>query len=167
MKAPIHVRRDLPPRAIPVRILNELGGHALDTHPEECCGLLVGSAEGRFEEVHRCRNEMTRLHRQDPTAWPRDGERAFHMNESDYLRAQQQAEAAGRLVTGVYHSHVDAGAYFSEMDQTFVRQPLFPFPDVEHVVLSIVGRRVLEVASFRWDPQADRFEGRLVVPEVA
>jgi [CysO sulfur-carrier protein]-S-L-cysteine hydrolase len=163
--ARIHASRDLPRRVIPVRILNEMHGHALEVHPEECCGLLVGRAEGRFEEVHRCRNDMTRLHELDPATWPRDGRLAFHMNEIDYQRVLKQAEAAGRLVTGVYHSHVEAGAYFSELDQEFVCQPLFPFPDVEHVVLSVVEGRVLETAVFRWDPRGERFEGRLVAPE--
>jgi [CysO sulfur-carrier protein]-S-L-cysteine hydrolase len=165
--ARVQVRRDLPPRRVPVRILNEMGGHALETHPEECCGLLVGRAERLFEEVHRCRNEMTRLHQQDPQAWPRDGRSAFHMNETDYQRVQHHADTTGRRVTGVYHSHVDAGAYFSELDQDFVRQPLFPFPHVEHFVLSVLDRKVHEVAAFRWDAAASRFEGRLVRPEAA
>jgi proteasome lid subunit RPN8/RPN11 len=160
----IEVNRSLPPVSMPARLLNELRSHALETWPEECCGLLVGDAPGRFESAHRCRNDMTRLHRQDPITWPRDGTKAFHMNEIDYLRVREQAEASGERVTGVYHSHVDAGAYFSELDQVYVRQPLFPFPDAQHIVLSVLEGRVRDVALFRIDAGSGRFEGRSVVP---
>lgn len=164
MSGRIEVNRSLPPVCMPARLLNELRSHALETWPEECCGLLVGRAPGRFEAAHRCRNDMTRLHRQDPETWPRDGTKAFHMNEIDYLRVREQAEAAGRRVTGVYHSHVDAAAYFSELDQVYVRQPLFPFPEAQHIVLSLLEGRVREVALFRAEGGAGRFEGRSVVP---
>jgi proteasome lid subunit RPN8/RPN11 len=161
----IQVSRDLGPIPVPARVLNEMRGHALETLPEECCGLLVGEALGRFREAHRCRNEMTRLHRQDPEAWPRDGSQAFHMNEADCLRIQHHADAAGLLVTGVYHSHVEAGAYFSALDQQFAGQPLFPFPRADHFVLSVVESRVREVAVFRWSGERGAFEGRPVLPE--
>lgn len=164
MSGRIEVNRSLPPACMSARLLNELRSHALETWPEECCGLLVGPGPGRFEAAHRCRNDMTRLHRQDPASWPRDGTKAFHMNEIDYLRVRDQAEAAGRRVTGVYHSHVDAAAYFSELDQAYVRQPLFPFPDASHIVLSLLEGRVREVALFRLEPTSGRFEGRAVVP---
>ena len=167
MKGRIHATRDLPPRVVPIRVLNEMRGHALETHPEECCGLLVGPAPGRFEEVHRCRNEMTRLHRQDPVTWPRDGRQAFHMNEIDYQRVERHADEGGQHVTGVYHSHVDAAAYFSEVDQAFVRDPLFPFPAAEHVVLAVLERKVVDAAVFWLDPRTGRFEGRPLAPEAA
>jgi len=150
-----------------VRVLNEMRGHALETLPEECCGLLVGGKPGHFEEVYRCRNDMTRLHQQDPVTYPRDGRRAFHMSELDYARIDRHAAARGGRVTGVYHSHVEAGAYFSEMDQKFVLDPLFPFPEAEHVVLAVVDGVVREMAAFRWAPDCKRFEGRSVVPEEA
>jgi proteasome lid subunit RPN8/RPN11 len=142
-----------------------MGSHARETLPEECCGLLVGPGPGRFEEIHRCRNDMTLLHQRDRASYPRDGTRAFHMSEIDYARIQQYAEERGGRVTGVYHSHVEAGAYFSEMDQQFVLQPLFPFPDAEHFVLAVADRKVREVAAFRWLPDQERFIGRPVAAE--
>jgi len=162
LNAHIEVNPSLAPATFPVRLLNEMGSHALETHPEECCGLLVGGAPGRFEAVHRCHNDMTRLHLKDPEGYPRDGRRAFHMNEAEYLRIQQQAETEGRGVTAIYHSHVDAGAHFSRMDQDFARQPLFPFPDAWHIVISLVDRRVKEIAAYVWNEERNAFEGRPV-----
>jgi proteasome lid subunit RPN8/RPN11 len=108
---------------------------------------------------------MTRLHRQDPVAYPRGGQRAFHMNEFDYMRVQKEAEASGDRVTGVYHSHVEAGAYFSEDDQDSALQELYPFPKVDHIVVSVMDRAVKEVAAFRWVPGDGCFEGRTLVVE--
>jgi proteasome lid subunit RPN8/RPN11 len=102
---------------------------------------------------------------QDPATYPRGGERAFLMNTSDYMRIQREAEASGARVTGVYHSHVRAGAYFSEEDQRFALQEMYPFPDVDHVVVSVIGGVVKEVAAFRWLPEEGRFEGCAVVVE--
>ena len=87
------------------------------------------------------------------------------MNEFDYMRVQQEAEADGHRVTGVYHSHVEAGAYFSEDDQESALQKLYPFPKVDHIVLSVMDRAVKEVAAFRWVPDAGHFEGRALMVE--
>ena len=154
---------DLPPVEIPGVLLNELYAHALEADPEECCGLITGSKALRFATAHKCRNDMTRLHDSDPVAYPRDGRQAFHMNEMDYMRVDEQAQDRGEWVTGVYHSHVDvsAGVYFSEMDQSFAAQPLFPFPDASHVVLSVCDR-VVTTGVFNRDPNTGLFAGRIV-----
>jgi adenylyltransferase/sulfurtransferase len=159
----IDVNRTLAPVVTPARLLNTLCEHARETHPEECCGLLTGLTVGAFEEAHRCRNEMTRLHQRDPRLHPINGERAFHMNEADLLRVVADAEATQRLVTGIYHSHADAGAYFSELDQEFARQPGFPFPLAQHVVISVVDGVVGELALFRRCDDPPGFEGRVLI----
>ena len=126
-----------PPLLISGRVLNELCAHARETQPEECCGLITGDGEHRFRSVYRCRNEMTLYNTKDPERYPRDGTKAFYMNETDYLKASQGAEERGEAVTAVYHSHVGAGVYFSEMDQEFAEHRLFPFPDVAHIVIAV------------------------------
>jgi proteasome lid subunit RPN8/RPN11 len=147
-------------------VWNELRAHARETWPEECCGLVTGPAPGRYQALHRCRNEMTRLHRQDPDSHPRDGRHAFYMNELDYLRVRDEARARGEEVTAVYHSHVGAGVYFSELDQTCAGQELFPFPEADHIVIAVVEGQVRDLGLFR--RRADgAFEGRAVVPEPA
>jgi proteasome lid subunit RPN8/RPN11 len=159
---PIEVDLELPPVRAPGRVLNELCAHARETWPEECCGLVTGLWPGRYETVHRCRNEMTRLHRTDPVAHPRDGRRAFYMSELDYLRVRDEAEAQGQCVTAVYHSHVGAGAYFSELDQRFADQPLFPFPQADHIVIALVEHKVQGLALFRRARQG-RFVGHALL----
>lgn len=87
------------------------------------------------------------------------------MNEYDYMRVQEEADAAGRRVIGVYHSHLEAGAYFSEDDQKSALQELYPFPKVDHIVISVVDHAVKEVAAFRWVPGTGCFEGRTLMVE--
>lgn len=84
------------------------------------------------------------------------------MNEMDYVRIQRQADEERVQVTGVYHSHVGAGAYFSELDQAFALQPLFPFPAADHLVISVVEERVRELAVFRRDAVSGGFAGRVL-----
>jgi proteasome lid subunit RPN8/RPN11 len=151
--------------AVPARVLGDLQEHARETHPEECCGLVLGRRIGALERVVRCRNEMTRLHRQDPERYPRDGREGFHMNEADVHQAQKFADAEGWRVTGVYHSHADAGPYFSTLDQEFASQPGFPFPDALHIVVSVLEGLVKEVAAFERDGTAAGFSGRLLCAE--
>lgn len=166
MSGRIEVVRTLAPVVLSARVLNDMCEHARETHPEECCGLLVGATAGSFEAAHRCRNEMTRMNRLDPATHPHSGRTAFHMNEGDVQRVLDAAEAGGQLVTGVYHSHTDAGAYFSELDQEFVRRPGFPFPQAQHVVISVRDGVVGESAVFRRTPGEPGFEGRLLVGSV-
>lgn len=139
---------------LPEAILHEVRSHALEAVPEECCGLLLGAARGeaRFARVYRCRNVMDRMHEDDPTSFPRTNRDGFYIDPRELLRAAAEADHLGLEVTGVYHSHVGAPAYFSEMDQAFATEPGFPFPRADHLVVSVLGRRVRELGLFRLDP---------------
>lgn len=163
MSQRIEIDPELPPVAFPRPLMSELYAHALETLPEECCGLVVGTRQEPFRGLFRCRNDVTALHRRDPQRYPRDGRAAFHMNELDYLEAARSAEVRGEQVTGVYHSHVNCGLYFSELDQAHAAHEGFPFPDAKHLVVSIVGRRVEGVGLFESLGAGGGFAGRRVV----
>jgi proteasome lid subunit RPN8/RPN11 len=148
---------------IPRRILNDLYTHAIESLPEECCGLIVGMDADRHQRLVRCRNEMTMHHRQNPVEYPRDGSEAFYMNSLDYMMVHEEAEARGARVTAVYHSHVGVGAYLSEMDLAYAASASFPFPDADHIVVAVFDRKVDSVAFFRQGGEDQRFFGRTVV----
>lgn len=156
---------DLEPEVIPASVLHDVFAHAREADPEECCGLITGDEGERYRHVVRCRNDMTLHHRRDPLAYPRDGREGFFMNEQDYQRAADEAEANRERVFCVYHSHVGCGAWFSELDQEFAEQPHFPFPVATHLVVSVMGGKVVDQALFeRADTsQGPRFVGRPVV----
>jgi proteasome lid subunit RPN8/RPN11 len=149
---------------MPGRILNEMCAHALETQPEECCGLIVGNGAERYRRLIRCRNDMTQRHQNDPIAYPRDGREAFYMNEHDYMRAQEKAESDGFEVTAVYHSHVGSAVYLSEMDLEYAESSLFPFPDADHIVISVFGK-VRGLGLFRRNGPGRSFVGSVVEPQ--
>lgn len=159
----VEVDETLASIAVPRRILNELYAHALETLPEECCGLILGDDGEPFQELVRCRNEMTLRHKEDPIGFPRDGSSAFFMSPLDYMKAHDDAEARGLRVTAVYHSHVGVGAYLSELDLAHAASELFPFPDAGHIVVAVVDRKVDSVAFFRQDAEGGAFSGRTIV----
>ncbi|UCE86500.1 MAG: M67 family metallopeptidase [Deltaproteobacteria bacterium] len=159
----VEVDPNLSPAIFPSRVLNEICAHARETLPEECCGLIAGDARVRQRLAYPCRNEMTRRHQLDPANFPRDGREGFYMNQLDYLKAVQEAEASGLRITAVYHSHVGFGVYLSEMDLEYALHEAFPFPDADHIVIAVFDGKITDVGLFERDPEASFLPGRFVL----
>jgi len=158
----IEIERQRPAVGLATAVLHEIRSHALEAVPEECCGLVFGAAAGpeiegvgRFGRVYRCHNVMDRMHQEDAKMFPRTNRDGFYIDPRELLSAAAEAEAAGQEVTAVYHSHVGAAAYFSEMDRRFATQPGFPFPKADHLVVSVLGRQVHELGLFRPGPDGE------------
>lgn len=136
---------------LPGPILHEMMKHALETGDEECCGLIVGDRDERYRHLHRCHNEMTARHNEDPLQFPRDNRSAFYIGARDLDAVLRESERSGMHVTAVYHSHVGAAAYLSEMDRAYAEHTLTPLPDADWIVLAVLERerKVSEVALFR------------------
>ena len=144
----IDLDSELESRSIPNDVLHEICRHALDVAPEECCGLVIGTADDRFLRAVRVTNVMTKMHVADAKAFPRDARHAYYMSETEYLQAIGEAETRGERVSAIYHSHFGHGCYLSQDDLAFAAHPLFPFPDAAQLVLSLLGNRVREIGIF-------------------
>lgn len=140
--------------------LAAMEAHAAATYPEECCGLLLAEPRNP-DHVHLAfigTNVQTRHHMRLPRIYERDGRTAYLLDPLDLARAQAEATATGARIAGVFHSHVEVGAYFSEEDR---RQALGGgstplWPELVQLVLDAhqpEGRAVLVRAlrAFRWD----------------
>src|SRR5690348_4815323 len=118
-------------------------------YPHESCGVIL--ARGTERRLLRCRNAQNALHARDPQRYPRDARTAYYIDPKDLLRIGD-LEREGFGVAVIYHSHVDAGAYFSETDR---RQALVggepAYPAAVYVVTSVVEGRVEAMAAFRWN----------------
>jgi proteasome lid subunit RPN8/RPN11 len=135
--------------------LDDLLAHARATHPEECCGAVV-SAGGR-DVVRRFTNIQDRLHRDDPTSFPRGAETAYSPEPKELLAVLREAEAPGARLKIFYHSHTKVGAYFSGEDRAralFDGEPAYP--DVTYVVVSD-SRDPGEARAFHWDEATGDF----------
>ena len=129
--------------------LDALRCQATEEYPEESCGVIV--AQGDERRLLRCRNVQNDLHARDPQRHPRTARTAYHIDPQDLLRIGR-LESEGFRVAVIYHSHVDAGAYFSETDR---RQALMgdepTYPGTTYLVTSVVQGRVEATTAFEWD----------------
>jgi proteasome lid subunit RPN8/RPN11 len=93
-----------------------LRGYAAD---EEACGYLVGPADDAklCDEAVAMPNLASKLHALDPETFFRSARTFFAFNEKRFEDAVNQAAETGRPVKVLYHSHLDAGAYFSPTDR--------------------------------------------------
>ena len=64
------------------------------------------------------------------------------------MRAIEEAEARGESVAAVYHSHFGQGCYLSQDDLAFAAHPLFPFPEANQIVVSLLADGIREVGIF-------------------
>ena len=157
----VDLDHELESRLLAGDLLHEICRHALDVAPEECCGLLLATPGQPAERAVRVTNVMTKMHAADPVAFPRDARHAYYMSEVEYLRLIQDAEERGEQDVAVYHSHIGHGCYLSADDLAFASHPLFPFPEADQIVVSLLEGKVQDVGIF--EPRGDaepRFVGR-------
>ncbi|RME02349.1 MAG: M67 family peptidase [Deltaproteobacteria bacterium] len=139
---------------LPKEIFEEIFEHAETTYPNEACGLVLCDEVGRFS-VRRCENMQDRLHALDPERYPRTARTAYHLDPREVLRA----EAEKKRVVALYHSHCDAGAYFSEEDRAGALWDGEPvYPGVQYLVVSVMGGNIEDIAAFAWNPRTATFE---------
>ncbi len=135
---------------------DEISGHAQDTFPEECCGVILHRL-GQ-DRVHHCSNIQNKLHALDPQTYPRDATIAYAMDFKELEAILREAEKSGAAIKAFYHSHPGHGAYFSEEDKGFA----CPFgeatyPDTAQIVISIYNRVVKEICAYAWAEQQKDF----------
>lgn len=82
--------------------------HAEAAYPNECVGAMLGNAEGAAKTI--------RLAMPLENA-ARGSQRAFYeLSDQSLFAAEEAARKLGLGLIGIYHSHPDADAYFSETD---------------------------------------------------
>lgn len=129
-------------------------------YPAECCGMVLVHETSGARLLMPCRNVQDELHAKDPARHPRDSRTAYYIDPRDLL-AVGRREAEGYRVATIYHSHIDAGAYFSETDRhnaLMDGEPLYP--EAVYVVVSVRSGRVVDAAAFAWDAVRQDFAGR-------
>lgn len=114
-------------------------------YPDEACGLILREAGGALR-VQPAENLQNRYHDLEPQTFERTARAAFLLDQ----RLIQRAADQGLQLVAIYHSHCDAGAYFSAED---VRGAApggeVLYPDVAHLVVSVMGGQVKAVRGVR------------------
>ncbi len=139
------------------RDLDTICRQAEEEYPSECCGLLT-EAPGGTSRIHPCRNIQDRLHAEDPEQHPKDSRIAYFIDPQEQYNLLSSLEESGSRVSGIYHSHIDCDAYFSEEDKRRAmlgREPAYP--DAVYLVLSVFGSEVRGHRAFAWDEESRDF----------
>lgn len=136
---------------------------------EESCGVLVGPASDgrRIDGLIPMLNRANKLHALDPEAYPRTGRMYFDIDSMKFEAAMRKGDAEGRPVKVLYHSHLDAGAYFSATDAEVAKMGRSEPPwDLAYLVTSVRAGQVDDRRLFVWEPISGTFaESRLDVLE--
>jgi proteasome lid subunit RPN8/RPN11 len=87
---------------------DSLRRHGEETYPHECCGALLGQADGDervVTSVVRCGNTRT----DSP-------QNRYHIDPKELIHIQREGRARGEDIVGFYHSHPDHPARWSQTD---------------------------------------------------
>lgn len=117
--------------------------HALDSRPQECCGLLSGR-NGLITEVHKLRNESDKP------------EVRYFASPEDMFSAMRRIRESGHKLIGIYHSHPRSAAYPSAADVEMAF-----YPEAVYFIISLepqVETRAFKIAS----PGIDKVEITIV-----
>ena len=83
--------------------------HARATYPDECCGAMLGATSGEAEKSVTVALPLE-------NAWKGPRRTRYELRPEDLLAAEREARARGLSLIGIYHSHPDCDAYFSQTD---------------------------------------------------
>ena len=82
--------------------------HAQATYPNECCGAMLGTVDGDVKTVKvgvAIENAFTGVQHE-----------RYELRPEDLLKADREARSRGMDLIGIFHSHPDCDAFFSETD---------------------------------------------------
>ena len=122
----------------------EIRAHAAADYPNECCGFLVGQADG----------EAVTVIRTVPAANLRDDSprNRFEIDPGDLVKTDRAARTEGLGVVGFYHSHPDAPAIPSEFDR---EHAWFGYC---YIIVSVQSKQPREMRNWKLAEDHSRFE---------
>ena len=145
----------LPPIAIPGPLRAAIGVQACAEYPTECCGYLVGPADGdAVDAMIACRNAQP--DGEHPTEPARGADAGFVIAGRELLVFAKTFETP-RPARIVYHSHTNGRAYFSRVDHELAAAGDRPAYDVQHLVVGVTADGLVEAAQFAWSAEARRY----------
>ena len=134
-----------PLTSLPPEVLAALSQHLEGCYPREGCGVLLRTAAGAWR-ARPLRNAL-------------GARTAYAFAPSEWLAVLQDADARAERVAGVFHSHVDTPADFSDEDRRQAMTDEGPvWAEVFHLVVAVRAGRAVEARRFDWNGR--EFAGR-------
>ena len=97
---------------LPRQTAEAIFAHALESNPDECCGLIGGTAEGLARNIYPLRNVATR-----PAV-------AYEAAPEELFGAQREMRQRNEELIAIYHSHPRSAE--PQPSETDVRQAFYP-----------------------------------------
>ncbi len=117
-------------------VSTQMESAAKKAYPSECCGILVGKRSEKGEiEITEIREASNQFHGQKSVH--------FQINPLFVYHLEQEIEASGLEIVGVYHSHPDCPAILSKEDENYM------VPGLEYVIMSVTAQGVVDVKSYK------------------
>jgi proteasome lid subunit RPN8/RPN11 len=129
---------------LPGHLLEEIRSQGAKAYPEECCGALVGKAEGA--------RKIVRMTRPFANGNAESRERRYYVGPDAYREAEAWAKTQGLDVIGIYHSHPDHPARPSEFDREHA------WPWYSYVIVSVEQGNPKDLTSWVLTEDRDRFD---------
>lgn len=123
--------------------------HAERTYPNECCGAMLGHIRGNDKQVV----DAVPLE----NSFSGEQNARYELKPEDLLQAERAARARGLDLIGIFHSHPDCDAYFSQTDLKH-SCPWYSF-----VVLSVYNGKFDHAKSFLPDADQTRAENEELI----
>ncbi len=123
------------------KVSEQMALAAKKAYPSECCGILIGriheNGTGKEIEVIEIREAPNQF----------QGQKAVHFQiDPLYIyQVEQEIEALGLEIVGIYHSHPDCKAILSDEDRKYM------VPGLVYTILSVTARGVVDVKSYTQD----------------
>jgi proteasome lid subunit RPN8/RPN11 len=139
--------------------------HGAQEYPNECCGILLGHAEGGSKQVteviplQNLRKEPRKAQELLPLNSPEsESERnRFLIDPREQLHVEKDARTRGLEVLGYYHSHPDHPARPSSYDREHA------WPWYSYVILSVRGGEPQDMTSWVLTDDRSRFDQEQIV----
>ncbi|HWE07275.1 MAG TPA: M67 family metallopeptidase [Rhizomicrobium sp.] len=93
---------------LPRALYDEMRAHGEETYPNECCGIMLGTADAgaiRVAELMRAGNTRTD-----------SAHNRYNIAPQELIAAQREGRRKGLDIVGFYHSHPDHPAQWSRTD---------------------------------------------------
>ena len=121
--------------SIPAPLLRQIYDHTEASYPNECCGVMIGTAcKDKHHTVHAFRT-CKNLNKE------RSRDR-YDMDPLDMLRAEWEFEKSLWEIIGIYHSHPDHPSRPSQTDTDRA------WPEYSYVIISVLKGTVASAQSW-------------------
>ncbi|MBI3317433.1 MAG: M67 family metallopeptidase [Candidatus Omnitrophica bacterium] len=139
--------------ALPETWIKSIYTQAEAEYPKECCGMILGpKGKSGISRLRPCKNRQDDYHARDPENFPRSARAAYFIDPRELLEIQKEIRKTSEEIRIIYHSHVDAGAHFSEEDRRIAISEGEPtYPGVDYLVVSVIKGKATEMNLFLWD----------------